>query len=125
MNKKSAMSALGYAVGSVSLFLLGTEAAHAMDFTNLAGNLNSQFQSAADLISGGSYLVGAGMGVQSALKFKEHNENPQQTKLSKPLTYAIVAGALLGLPSFLSVGSDSAGLTNKNTVNTSVLGGTL
>ena len=123
MKKKSTvLPVLGYSLAAVGLFILGSEPAMAIEFNVVAGKLDDQFKGAADLISGGSYLAGAGFGVQAALKFREHNENPQQTKLSKPLTYAMVAGALLGLPSFLSVGSDSAGLTKKNDINGSVLG---
>lgn len=105
--KKNALAALGYAASALGMFALGVDPAFAQDFNAVAGNLTGQFQGAADLISGGAYLVGAGLGVQAALKFKEHNENPQQVKLSKPLTYAMVAGCLLALPSFLTVGSES------------------
>ncbi len=126
MKKKSTvLPVLGYALAAVGMFVLGTEPAFAIEFSTAAGKIDSQFQSAAELISGGAYLAGAGFGVQSALKFREHNENPQQTKLSKPLTYALVAGALLGLPSFLSIGSDSAGLSNKNDLNNGNLGNEL
>lgn len=121
MEKGKIISASLHGIGAIALFAFG-DSAMAKDFADVATNLNSQFQSAADLISGGAYLGGAGMGVQSALKFREHNENPQQVKLSKPLTYALVSGALLGLPSFLSVGADSAGLEDKNSLGSSVLG---
>ncbi len=121
MEKGKIISASLHGIGALALFAFG-DSALAKDFGDIAANINGQFQGAADLISGGAYLGGAGMGVQSALKFKEHNENPNQTKLSKPLTYAAVAGALLGLPSFLSVGADSAGLTEKNSLGSSVLG---
>lgn len=105
--KKNIIAACGYAASALGMFALGMDSALALDFNNVATTLNGQFQGAADLISGGAYLVGAGLGVQAALKFKEHNENPQQVKLSKPLTYAMVAGCLLALPSFLTVGGDS------------------
>lgn len=105
--KKNVLTALGYAAGAIGMFVLGMDSAFAMDFKQVAGNLQGQFQGGADLISGGSYLVGAGLGVQAALKFKEHNDNAQQVKMSKPLTYAVVSGCLLALPSFLTVGGDS------------------
>lgn len=62
-----------------------------------------QFQAAAELLTTVSYLIGAGFAVQSALKFKEHNDNPQQVKLSRPITLALVAGLLLALPSWMTV----------------------
>jgi hypothetical protein len=68
-------------------------------------------------------LAGAAFGIQSALKFKAHNENPQQVKLSQPMTYAIVAGALLSLPTFLTTGADTmfSGGGQKNSIHGGVL----
>lgn len=124
MQKRRILSALAYAAGGAALFFIGSDPALAVQFNDVARNLNNQAQGAADLISSGSYLVGAGFGVQAALKFKEHNDNPQQVKLSKPLTYALVAGALLALPTFLSVAPDSAfgGGGQQNSIHGNVLG---
>lgn len=105
--KKNTLKGLGFAASSLGMLFLGMDSASAATFSDVAINLGKQFQGGADLISGGSYLVGAGLGVQAALKFKEHNDNAQQVKMSKPLTYAIVSGCLLALPSFLTVGGDS------------------
>lgn len=124
MEKAKIISASLHGAAAIALFAFA-DSALAKTFSDVAGSINGQFQGAANLISGGSYLAGAGFGVQSALKFREHNENPNQTRLSKPLTYAAVAGALLGLPSFLTVGADSAGLQQKNSLNQSVLGQSL
>lgn len=122
IHKKStcayALAALGFcAIG----FALGDSPALALavDLKTVADQIRSNFQGIADLMSGGSYLAGAAFGIQAALKFKAHNENPQQVKLSQPITYALVAGALLSLPTYLTVGSDvlfQNGGT-KNTVN--------
>jgi hypothetical protein len=95
-----ALTAVGMVMGDASL-LLGVDAAAISD--NVRGN----FGAVADLLGGGAYLAGAGFGIQSALKFKAHNENPQQVKLSQPLTYGVVAGALLALPTFLDTGADT------------------
>ena len=103
---KRILPSLGYALGAAGLFLLGDNA-QAATLKVIADGASQQFQSVAELLSTGSYLVGAGMAVQAALKFKEHNENPQQVKLSKPVTYALVAGMLLGLPTWMTVGKDS------------------
>jgi intracellular multiplication protein IcmD len=82
--------------------------ASAMPLSQVAINLFSNFAALADLISGGAYLAGAGLGFQAAMKFKAHNDNPQQTKLSQPIVYALVAACLLSLPSFIGTFSDSA-----------------
>ena len=47
------------------------------------------------------FVGGLVTGGMSALKFKEHNENPNQTKLSKPITYLLVSAALIGIPTYL------------------------
>ncbi len=84
--------------------------ANAVAVADLADSAESQMDSIADLISSGAYIIGAATGVMSLLKFKEHNENPQQSKISKPITLLAVSGGLLALPSFLTVGQDSIGL---------------
>lgn len=114
------------ALGVLSVALLAfPELAAAAELKDSMSRLSSQTQSVADVLSGFSYLAGTGVGVRSALLFKDHNENPANTKLSKPLTHALVAGMLLALPSFLTVGADSTGLTQKNSLSGGVLGGKL
>jgi hypothetical protein len=106
------LSAIGFAIGAVAFGALGAVFGDhglmmGVDAASVANNIRGNFASIADLLGGGSYLAGAAMGIQSALKFKAHNENPQQVKLSQPMTYAAVAGALLALPTFLTTGSDT------------------
>lgn len=97
-----------FCYGAAACALFGfADSAMAKDFATIAAQSGKQFQGMADLLSTGSYLVGSGMAVQAALKFREHNENPQNVKLSKPITYALVSGMLLGLPTWMSVGKDS------------------
>lgn len=106
-------SAIGFALGDSPALAM------AVDIKDVANQIRSNFQGVADLMSGGAYLAGAAFGIQSALKFKTHNENPQQVKLSQPMTYALVAGALLSLPTFLTIGTDVLFLNGgqKTTVN--------
>ena len=121
MNKQI-KSALVYSAAAVGAFVAGIESSWAADFKSTAGKVHEQFQGAADLISGGAYIGGAAFGVQAAMKLREHSENPQQTRLSKPLTFGVVSGALLALPSFLSVGTDSMGFDQKNSLSKGTLG---
>ncbi len=90
--------------------LLAPFMSYALEVSDLADTARGQLGAVADLISSGSYIIGAATGVMSLLKFKEHNENPQQNKISKPITLLAVSGGLLALPSFLTVGQDSLGL---------------
>jgi intracellular multiplication protein IcmD len=103
--KKYALPAIQI-LGAAALCLL-PELASAMKIGTVASNVSSNFTALADLISGGAYLGGAGLGIQAALKFKAHNENPQQVKLSQPMVYALVAASLLALPSFIGTASDT------------------
>lgn len=82
--------------------------ASAITLGQAAINIFGNFGALADLISGGSYLAGAGLGFQAAMKFKAHNDNPQQTKLSQPIVYALVAASLLSLPSFIGSFGETA-----------------
>lgn len=91
------------AIGAVAF----TDVAMARDAADVAKGLFDQLGSMADLVTGGMFLGGLGVGGMSALKFKEHNENPQQVKLSKPVTYALVSAALIGLPTYLKTASST------------------
>ena len=111
--KKNTLIGAAYAVGALGLAAIGAMLGDysamqaAVDAKGVADQVKGNFGAIADLMGGGAYLAGAGFGIQAALKFKAHNENPQQVKLSQPLTYAVVAGALLSLPTFLTTGADT------------------
>lgn len=100
------LKGIALALGATALAALPALAG-AATIGDVASNVGGSFTAIADLFSGASYLAGAGLGIQSALKFKDHNTNPQQTKLSTPMTYALVAGALLALPSFIGTATDT------------------
>ena len=53
---------------------------------------------------------------------KEHSDNPNGGKISKHFITLGVSAALLALPSTLSVGMDSGGLENRNSLDSGVLG---
>jgi intracellular multiplication protein IcmD len=110
--KKQTLIAAAYGVGALGFAALGALIGDhgtllGVDAQTMATTVRGNFGSIADLLGGGAYLAGAAFGIQAALKFKAHNENPQQVKLSQPLTYAVVAGALLALPTWLTTGSDT------------------
>ena len=119
MNTSKILSVLGViGVGALAMSPMG---AQAVELQAVLSKAQTQLASVADIISGGAYIIGAGTGVMSLLKFKEHNDNPQQVKLSKPLTLLLVSGGLLSLPSFLTIGGDSAGLDEANELKSGVL----
>lgn len=123
-NKKTLLHA-GLAFAGAAAAMAFPEMSFAKDLAALAQHGTTQFQAVSDLLTTGAYVVGAGSGVQSALKFKEHSDNPQNVKLKTPVIYALVAGTLLGLPSFLGSSVDTMGFENGNAIGQSVLGGSV
>ncbi len=122
--KPAHIAAAAYGVLSAAAFIF-PEMAFAAELKDSMLKIHEQAQSTTDVLSAGSYIFGVGTGIKAALLFRDHNENPASTKLSKPLTYALVTGMLMGLPSFLTTGADSTGLTQKNSLSGGVLGGKL
>lgn len=55
------------------------------------------------IMKGVAYLAGAIFGVKAAIQLRDHTENPQQTRLSKPLTSMTVSTAGLALPGVLDM----------------------
>jgi hypothetical protein len=86
-------------------------------------SLKGQFDAAMTVIG----LIASVAGFASAggcfFKLKEHNDNPNQIPLRKPLMLAFIAVCLIGLPEFLGIGvgslfSSSTTLSNGNiTIN--------
>ena len=83
--------------GSVLL----AQTAGAETVSEVAARLTDQLTNISKLAVGVMFVGGLVTGGMSALKFKEHNENPNQTKLSKPVTYLLVSAALIGIPTYL------------------------
>jgi hypothetical protein len=118
---------LGYTTFGAGIALISMEPVMAQGLNNVTKTLISQFPGVAKVISGASYIMGVGLGVKAALKFKEHHDSQGQVKLGLPITYAVVAAILLSLPSYLSTskqtvfGSGAKGTTidggNITTIN--------
>ena len=90
--------------GAATAAVLLPEIAHAVPtLQSQAASFSSGMGSFADLLTKGMFITGIGTGGMAALKFKEHNENPTQVKLSKPLTYLLASGMLIGLPQLLDI----------------------
>ena len=98
MKNKSVVFTLALAVASSLVF---TGVADAETVSVVAGRLTDQLTNISKLAVGVMFVGGLVTGGMSALKFKEHNENPNQTKLSKPITYLLVSAALIGIPTYL------------------------
>ena len=129
MEKKNIM-AIAYGVGALALtavgVLLGDHATVlGVDAAGISNTIRNNFGAVADLLGGGSYLAGAGFGIQSALKFKAHADDGRQNKVTPAIAYAGVAGALLALPTFLTTGSDTLfgqGASDKTSIDGNGLG---
>ncbi|EPP7233407.1 hypothetical protein ACTOJ1_000286 [Shigella flexneri] len=98
MKNKSVVFTLALAAASSLVF---TGVADAETVSGVAGRLTDQLTNISKLAVGVMFVGGLVTGGMSALKFKEHNENPNQTKLSKPITYLLVSAALIGIPTYL------------------------
>ena len=94
---KKAVLATATIAGSVLL----AQTAGAETVSEVAARLTDQLTNISKLAVGVMFVGGLVTGGMSALKFKEHNENPNQTKLSKPITYLLVSAALIGIPTYL------------------------
>lgn len=68
------------------------------------------FSGLVDLMTGFAYLAGSLFGVKAAIQLRDNTENPQQTRLSKPMTSMAASGIFLGLPSFTDMTADSLGI---------------
>ncbi len=119
MNKTS-KKILGYTLGAVGALLIA-EPAMAAPLKAALGTMQDQFQSMADLITGGAYIGGAAFAVNGAMKLRDHSENPSQTPLKKPFILFTVATLLAALPSILTTGTDSVGFSEKNSLQKGVL----
>lgn len=87
--------------------LFMSEPVLAANMGTLSSGITGQMPAVANLLSAVAYIAGVGFGIKAALKLKEHNESKGQIPLSQPITLAVVAGVLLGLPSFLSAAKET------------------
>lgn len=112
--KNISKSGFMLAAGTLMLF---TDIAVAEGIGGVADNVYGNFESLESLMKGVSYLGGVGFGIGAALKFKEHNENPQQVKISKPITAALVSAMLLALPSVMETSVDTVFTENATSLS--------
>ena len=76
----------------------------------VSANLASNFEGLRTMLSSLAYIAGIGFGLQAALAFKRHNEQPETTPISQPITLMAVAAVVLALPELLaSAGSGTFG----------------
>lgn len=117
-NKRSALMLVAMA----ALFLAGPAMAQSdQNLGGIATRIQEQLGAFADLLTGGMFLVGIGLGAMAALKFKAHNEDPRSTKITTPIVLMIVSACLIGLPAYLTFVSNSVvGDGATNTLDTSV-----
>lgn len=109
------------------LLMLVSAAALAQSSTTFGGaadNVTQQFGQFANLAISGMFLAGIIVGGIAAFKFKAHSDAPQQTKITVPIIYTVVAAFLIGLPAFLMMAKNStlgqgsqAGSINGNVYN--------
>ena len=88
---------------------LFTSSVFAADNTlgTVASGITKTFANITLLITGGSYIAGLGFAIGAIVKFKQHKENPTQTQLGTPITFLVIAAALLFLPSVLDVAGNT------------------
>lgn len=73
----------------------------------IAERITGQLGAFADLLTGAMFLVGIGLGALAALKFKAHNEDPRNTKITTPIVLAVVSACLIALPAYLTFMANS------------------
>lgn len=92
----------GILLGAVlSAMLVQYAGAEMLD--GMMDRLTSQITSVSKFAVGIMFVIGIILGGLSIVKFKEHSDNPGQSKLSKPMGYLIAAAALIGIPSYLAI----------------------
>lgn len=69
------------------------------------------------LVTGAAYLAGFGLTIGALFKFKKHKENPQQTELSACIVMLLIGIALIFLPSIISTGGATLGITSAGTIS--------
>lgn len=94
----------------LGLGLAAVVAAGPMPFARpaMAQSVEDRFSNLTNLATAASYIGGLGFDVAAILKFKSHKDNPSQVPVGTPVALVFIAGALLFLPSILSVTSYSA-----------------
>lgn len=85
-------------------------AAVAASLGELSNNLMSPVSGLAKIIHTISYITGGAFIVGSVMQYKQHRENPQQVRLSKPLSWLFLGIILISIPFLTKMFSQSAQL---------------
>ena len=89
-------------LATAALLLAGPVMAQDNTVGGIAERIQGQLGAFADLLTGAMFLVGIGLGAMAVLKFKAHNDNPQQNRISTPIVLAVASACLIGLPAYLT-----------------------
>ena len=108
----------GLIFASAFLMLSADAAFAAYGIAQQVQSFNQDMQVYKDMILDGMFIAGIASAGMAAFKFKEHSENPQNTKLSKPLIYLLASGLLVGLPAIVNLTSESVTGQSANVSNT-------
>jgi intracellular multiplication protein IcmD len=87
----------------ISLFFISQNASATSDIGAMASSITSTFANIGLMVTGGSYIAGLAFAIGAIMKFKQHKDNPTQIPIGTPISLVFIAGALLFLPSILSV----------------------
>lgn len=90
----------------LGLFFLATffaANAYSQTIGTVAANITKSVLNLTKLVSAGAYVGGTSMFLIAIFQFRQHKENPTQTPLSKPMMFLAIAGALLFLPTLITV----------------------
>lgn len=105
---KQTLKAVGMMGTGLALILFSTGLlADGEGLTSIATTVTTEAGALAKLLYVISYVAGVGFALGGILQFKAHKDNPQQTPLSKPVVYLVVAACLLFLPSILDIAGSS------------------
>ena len=104
---------------SVSTYLMASNVM-AQDVGSIATSFGTATSRFSTIVSAGSYVGGAAMGMRGMLKLKAHAENPSQTGLGVGAGSVAVGAGLIGLPFIIN----SVLQTGGGNASTSITGGT-
>ena len=117
--KKNTIKTITYFGVVLALTVLAVDPAMAQNsgLNRVTGSVKEQLPGVADVLQVISYILGVAFGIKAALKLKESNESKGQVPISQPITLAVIAGALLALPSLLKVAAETIFGNSTTTIN--------
>lgn len=99
--------AKGLALMAGGVGLMFADPVMAKTVGDVANNLTTSTAGVVKAVGAISSAAGFIMALIGALKFKAHKDNPQQTPISMPIIYLVVASLLLFLPTLIQTGADT------------------